>query len=92
MNDPLQVEPVGEHDYLIRVHEGEQTVEFRIRATPGVLLRLGVDESQERQLVTATAMLLTERQLAIDLPPILDLDDVAASYDDYLDEIGKRLE
>jgi hypothetical protein len=42
------------------------------------------------QVVTATAALLTERQLTADLPPVVDLDDVAAD-DDYLGELGNRL-
>jgi hypothetical protein len=43
------------------------------------------------RVVTATAALLTERQLAADLPPVVDLDDVVAAYDDYLGELGDRL-
>jgi hypothetical protein len=31
------------------------------------------------------------RQLAVDLPGSLDLDDVAAAYDDYLTDLGSRL-
>ena len=91
MSEQLHVESDGEHDYLVQVRENEETVEFRIRATPGVLGQLGVSDGQELQVVTVTAALLTERQLAADLPAVVDLDDVVAAYDDYLGELSTRL-
>jgi hypothetical protein len=91
MSERLQVEPAGGHDYLVQVRENEETIEFRIRATPAVLSQLGVSHGQEMRVVAATAALLTERQLAADLPPVVDLDDVVAAYDDYLGELGGRL-
>ena len=85
------VEALGEHNYLLRVLEGEETIEIRIFASPTILALLpaGTDEGR---VVEATAAYLMHRQLAVDLPASLELDDVAAAYDDYLSEIGSRLQ
>lgn len=88
---PLQIEQSGEHEYLVRVTEAENEVQFLIRAAPSVLAQLGFQAAQEAQVVTATAAFLLRRQLAEDLPDVVELDDVAARYDDYLDELTKGL-
>jgi hypothetical protein len=91
-DEPHRIEHIAEHDYLVRVTEGEDDVEFRIRAAPAALARLGFQPGQEPQVVAATAAFLTRRQLAADLPDVVDLDDVLAAYDDYLEELAARLE
>lgn len=85
------VEALGEHHFLLRVLEGEEAIEIRIFASPAILdlLPAGTDE---RRLIEATTAYLIQRQLAVDLPASLDLDDVAAAYDDYLTEMGVRLQ
>jgi hypothetical protein len=84
------VEALGEHTYLIRVLEGEDTIEIRVHASPAVLAGLP-EGTDENRLVEVTAAYLIGRQRADDLPPTLDLDDVAAAYDGYLDEIAAQL-
>ncbi|WP_354637274.1 hypothetical protein [Kitasatospora camelliae] len=37
-----------------------------------------------------TAEFLAERQPVVDLPPMVDLDDVVACYDDYLERLEQR--
>lgn len=87
----MQIEQTGEHEYLVRLTEAEDQVQFLIRAEPPVLARLGFQPAQEAQVVTATAALLIRRQLAADLPEVVDLDDVAAGYEDYLDELTQAV-
>lgn len=87
----MQIEQTGEHEYLVRLTEAEDQVQFLIRAAPPVLAKLGFQPHQEAQVVTATAAFLIRRQLAADLPEVVDLDDVAAVYDDYLDQLTKGL-
>jgi hypothetical protein len=84
------VEPLGEHDYLIRVREGEATVEIRLHASPAVVRRIAVDVDETR-IVEATVAYLVQRQRADDLPVNLDLDDVTAAYDGYIDDIHLQL-
>jgi hypothetical protein len=93
MTNHLRVEPLGGHDYLVHVREGEELVEILIQASPDVVERLQPepDGAAEARIVEATAAFLIERQLAVDLPQALDLDDVAAAYDNFLDELGRRL-
>jgi hypothetical protein len=88
---PCQIERIGEHEYLIHLVEREDEIEFRIRATPGVMSHLGLAVDDEPRVVAETVALLTERQLAADLPQALDLDDVEASYADYLAVLTERL-
>lgn len=88
---PFQVERAGGHDYLVRLIEAEDQVEFLIRAAPSALARLGFQPVQEPQVVAAAAAFLIRRQLAADLPDVVDLDDVVAVYDDYLDELAQGL-
>jgi hypothetical protein len=90
-DDPLPIVHIGEHDYLVRLTEGEDEVEFRIRAAPATVARLGFQPDQEPQVVAATAAFLTRHQLAADLPDLVELDDVLAVYDDYAEELTSRL-
>lgn len=89
MADRPHVEALGDHNYLIRALEGEDTVEIRMYASPSVLGRLPVD-TDENRVIEATAAYLIQRQRADDLPATLDLDDVAAAYDGYLDDISTQ--
>jgi len=66
-------------------------MESRFRASEAVAERLHALPADERRLVEETAEFLVERQSVIDLPPMVDLDDVAACYDDYLEQLGQRM-
>jgi hypothetical protein len=85
------VEALGDHNYLIRVREGEDTIEIRVHASPGVVQRITVVDADENRIIEATAAYLIQRQRADDLPATLDLDDVAAAYDGYIDDISAQL-
>lgn len=85
------VEPLGGHDYLVRVREGEETVEIRVHASPAVVHRIAVVDTDETRIIEATAAYLIQRQRADDLPVSLDLDDVAAAYDGYIDDVHSQL-
>ena len=91
MTRQLHVEPLGNHDYLVRVSEGQERVDILIQASPDVVRRPGFGGFAEARIVEATAEFLIERQFAADLPQALDLDDVAAAYDSYLSELEQRL-
>lgn len=81
---------LGEHDYLVRVGTGEQATEIRMHASPSVVDR--ITNADEARIIEATTAYLISRQRADDLPSDLDLADVAAVYDDYLDDLHRRLE
>lgn len=84
----LQIESLGDHDYLLRIGMDDDVVTVRVYADPDVVSGLGGDE---QRVVAATVAFLTARQRADDLPADLDLADVAAAYDDYLDRLRAEL-
>ncbi len=91
MPEGCDIEPLGGHEYLIRVRTGTRTVESRFQATESVLENLQVKQADERRLIEATMDFLASRHSATGLPQLVDLDDIAASYDDYLDELRRRM-
>lgn len=87
----FQVEALGEHEYLVTIRNGEESSQSRLLASQGILEQLGVDSSMEQTVIRETTAFLLEHQPAVDLPPAIDLDDVAAAYDDYVEELRLRL-
>lgn len=90
MIDLPQVETLGEHRYLVRARQGADTIEIRVHATASVIARLATDEIDETRIIEATAAYLIARQRADDLPPQLDLDDVAAAYEGFEDDLRRQ--
>ncbi|MEO7235165.1 MAG: hypothetical protein ABIW80_07310 [Lapillicoccus sp.] len=93
MSDESTVEVVGDHTYVLHLQDSEGgAVEIRVYANPEVVARLAaVVNTDEYQIIMATAAYLIARQRADDLPTFLELDDVAAAYDGYLKDISARL-
>jgi hypothetical protein len=89
--DKPQVQALGDHHYVIRVQEDEDTIEIRVHASPGVVARIAAVDTDENRVIEATAAYLLARQRADDLPTVLDLDDIAAAYDGYIEDISGRL-
>jgi predicted glycosyltransferase len=78
----FEVEAVGDHEYLIRVHGTEEDAEAWLRVEPDVLDGLGLD-LDESTVVHRTIAFLLRHQDATDFPSIVELEDVLASYPDY---------
>lgn len=92
MPEQFQIEPMGEHDCLVRVRYSGDVIESRFQASPAVVDELDAAEADEQRVIEETALYLAERQPVIDLPPLVDLDDVAAAYgDQYISEMTRRL-
>ncbi|HEU5417530.1 MAG TPA: hypothetical protein VFV41_07535 [Streptosporangiaceae bacterium] len=91
MTDQPEVETLGEHRYLVRARQDDDIVEIRLIATPAVIARLAPGEADETRIIRATAAYLIARQRADDLPSQLDLDDVAAAYDGFEDDLRQQL-
>ncbi|RAG83352.1 hypothetical protein DN069_22810 [Streptacidiphilus pinicola] len=88
----IRIESLGDHEYLVRFPSGSETVESLMRATPDTVDHIGVPGTDERRIVAETAAFLAERQPVIDIPPMIDLDDLEAHYgDEYLQELIRRL-
>lgn len=93
MGDGATVEGVGDHTYLVHLHDAEgAAVEIRLYASPAVVASLmAVHGADEDEIVEATTAYLLARQRADDLPTFLELDDVAAAYEGYLEDLQRRL-
>jgi hypothetical protein len=85
---PPAAEPLGDHDYLVRFRQDEDIVVVRMHADPAVVVQIADDE---QRVVEATAAYLIARQSADDLPEQVDLDTVAAAYDDYVEDLHHQL-
>jgi hypothetical protein len=86
--DQPALEALGDHDYLVRIQQAEDTVVLRVHADPAVVERIA---DEEQRVVEATAAYLIARQSADELPEQVDLDDVAAAYDGYLEDLQRQL-
>lgn len=84
------IEPLGDHDYLVRFTQ-DDSIEIQMRATPAIVARIAGAHADETRVVAVTAAYLIERQRADELPGQLDLDDVAAAYDGYVEDLHDRL-
>jgi hypothetical protein len=82
------LEALGDHDYLVRFVQDEDTVVVRVHADPAVVAQIADDE---QRVVEATAAYLIARQSADDLPEQVDLDAVAAAYDGYIVDLHHQL-
>ncbi len=83
----MEILPQDDHEFLVRIRGAEP----RVRVTPDVLRRVSASVTDEARVVELTVDWLLERQQAADLPQLIDLDDIADAYDDYVDDIDKLL-
>lgn len=92
MEAEFEVEASIEHEYLVRaVSDDGESIESRFRVEPGVLEQLGLEGADERQVIRQTAVFLAAHQPVMDFPPMLDLADIIASYDDYPEQLRLQL-
>ncbi|MBV2152028.1 hypothetical protein [Kitasatospora sp. SUK 42] len=92
MGVEIQIEPLGDHEHLVRVREGAAEAETRIRVTDGVLDLPQITGVDETRIVHETVTFLIEHQPVNDIPPMIDLDDLSDAYGTpYLDFLNRRL-
>ena len=88
MNTGTDIEFVGDHEYLVQITLDDDIITLRAYADPEVVAHIGAAEDH---IVAATISYLTDRQQPDELPTDLDLQDVAAAYDDYVDRLRADL-
>ena len=92
MEKSFDVELVNQDEYLVRWASEGQTGESVFRITPEFLAEAGLD-GQDGQLITEeTANFLAEHQPVIDFPQTVDLEEIAAAYPDFAQQLRSRLE
>ena len=87
MSEAVEVEAQGDHQFVVRLQGDGEGTESWFRLSPGVLEDLGVGPDGEEDLVRRTVDFLLQHQDAADFPDVVELEDVAASYDGYLDAV-----
>jgi hypothetical protein len=92
MGTDFQIEIVSDHEYVVRALAGAETVESWFHLEPDVLAELGVGDADEAKVVARTAEYMAERQSVADFPGLVHLEDLIATYDDYPEQIRRRLE
>lgn len=93
MGDEPRIEALDDHEFVLHLQDPEGgAVEIHLYASPDVLARLGVlNRPDEHQVVEATTAYLLARQRADELPPFIELDDVAAAYGQYMRDLKDLL-
>ena len=91
MSERLDVEFVVDHEYRVRITDGGDSMDSEFVVYPDVLAELGFDPGDERRVVEHTARFLADHQPVLDDPALVYLDEVAAAYDDFADDLRRRL-
>ena len=84
MTTSIEIETQGEHQYVVRLRDDE-ACETWFNITPAVLDQVRVGGEDEERVVRRTAEFLVARQGVADFPEIVELEDVIATYDDFIE-------
>jgi hypothetical protein len=91
MDNTFNIVLVNESEYAVRTEADGQSVESLFRVDPDYLDRIGLAQIDGARVVEETAYFLAEHQPVIDFPPMVDLEDIAAAYEDFPQQLRKRL-
>ena len=86
MTDPFEIEAQGESEFVVRLRGDGEDTESWFRLSLGLREELGLQVDDE-ELVRRTVRFLLGHQDAADFPDIVEVEDVIASYPDYLDAV-----
>jgi hypothetical protein len=85
MTTSIEIETQGDHQYVVRLRDGEDDCEAWFNITPEVLDQVRGEGEAEEQAVRRTAEFLTVHQSVADFPEIVELEDVISTYDDFVE-------
>ncbi|WP_369139121.1 hypothetical protein [Modestobacter versicolor] len=85
-DDDIEIDAQGDNTYLVVQPSELEDVRTYVTVTPEALDRLGADD--EEDVVRRTVVFLRRHQEVADFPEVIDLDDVIAGYDDYLEAMA----
>jgi hypothetical protein len=85
-DDDIEIDAQGENSYLVVQPSELEDVRTLFTVTPEVMDRLGADD--EEDVVRRTVQFLRRHQEVADFPELIDLEDVIAGYDDYLEAMA----
>ncbi len=82
-DDDIEIDAQGEDRFLVVQASELEDVRTWFTVSPEMLDRLGTDDGED--VVRRTVLFLRRHQEVADFPEVVDLEDVIASYDDYLE-------
>jgi hypothetical protein len=85
-DDDIEIDAQGENSYLVVQPSELEDVRTFVTVSAEVMDRLGSDD--EEDVVRRTVLFLRKHQEVADFPETIDLEDVIASYDDYLEAMA----
>ena len=83
MTTAIDIETQGDQ-YVVRLRDDE-VCETWFNITPALLDQIRVGDEDEERVVRRTAEFLVARQGVADFPEIVELEDVVATYDDFIE-------
>jgi hypothetical protein len=89
MSASIEIERDGDHEYVVRLEEDGEAVESWVQVSPQALSALGASAAQEEAVVAGTVTFLLRHQGVPDFPRIIELEDVIASYGDFVASVGR---
>jgi hypothetical protein len=84
MLESVEIEAQGDHEYVVRLQGDGESVESWFRITPECLPDVGAAPGDEESVVRRTVEFLARHQAVPDFPKVVELEDVIASYDDFV--------
>ena len=85
MSTSIEIETQGEHQYVVRLRDDDEVCETWFNITPALLDHVRVNDEDEERVVRRTAEFLVAHQSVADFPDIVELEDVIATYDDFIE-------
>lgn len=84
MLESVEIEAQGDHEYVVRLEGDGERAESWFRVTPEGLADVGGTPDDEEAVVRRTVEFLARHQGVPDFPDVVELEDVIASYDDFV--------
>jgi hypothetical protein len=89
MTTSIEIETQGDHQYVVRLRDDDEACETWFNITPALLDQIRVGDEDEERVVRRTAEFLVARQGVADFPDIVELEDVIATYDDFIEVMSR---
>lgn len=83
MTAAIEIEPQGEHQYVVRLTDRADSCQTWFHLTPDLLDLVRRGDDDEERVVRRTTRFLLQHQEVADFPAIVELEDVLATYPDF---------
>jgi hypothetical protein len=91
MTASFDITRTSDNEYRVQTEAEGQNVESLFRMNPDLQEQLGLSDTDEETIVRETARFLSAHQSVIDFPPMIDLEDILATYDTFPETLRNQL-